>query len=60
MSAMENVKGEIPGETTQYGVKHIVWDDDSTVTQKADEIAEYFGLRKKKGLLGKRQSRKSP
>lgn len=43
-SAIEDVKGEIPGETTQYGVKHILWDEHSTVEQTADELAEYFGL----------------
>jgi len=42
--AIEEVKGEIPGETTQYGVKHILWDERSTVEQAADELAEYFGL----------------
>jgi len=31
-------------ETAQYGVKHIIWDDNSTVEQTVDEIAEYFGL----------------
>jgi len=44
-SAIEDVKGEIPGETTQYGVKHILWDAHSTVEQAADELAEYFGLK---------------
>jgi len=43
--AIEDVKGEIPGETTQYGVKHILWDAHSTVEQTADELAEYFGLK---------------
>ncbi|MGF7141689.1 DNA-binding transcriptional MerR regulator [Anaerotaenia torta] len=43
-AAFEKVKGEIPGETTQYGVKHIIWDDNSTVEQAVDMIAEYFGL----------------
>jgi hypothetical protein len=43
-SAIEDVKGEIPGEATQYGVKHILWDEHSTVEQAADEIAAYFGL----------------
>lgn len=37
-------KREISRETTQYGVKQIIWDDNSTVEQTADEIAEYFGL----------------
>lgn len=35
---------EIPRETRQYGVKQIIWDDNSTVEQTADIIAEYFGL----------------
>jgi len=45
--AIENAKGEIPGETTQYGVKHIIWDEHSTLEQTADEIAEYFGLKER-------------
>lgn len=28
----------------RYGVKQIIWDDNSTVEQTADRIAEYFGL----------------
>ena len=28
----------------QYGIKQIVWNDDSTVERTVDEIAEYFGL----------------
>jgi len=43
-TAIENVKGEIPGETTQYGVKHIIWDDNSTLERTADEVAGWFGL----------------
>ena len=31
-------------ETSQYGVKQIIWDDNSTVEQTADIIAAYFGL----------------
>jgi len=42
--AIESVKGEIPGETTQYGVKHILWDDASTLEQTTDVVAAYFGL----------------
>ena len=42
--AIDKVKGEIPGETTLYGVKHIIWNDNSTLQQAADEIAEHFGL----------------
>jgi DNA-binding transcriptional MerR regulator len=37
-------KREISRETTQYGVKQIIWDDNSTVEQTVDVIAEYFGL----------------
>ena len=37
-------KREISRETTQYGVKQIICDDNSTVEQTADVIAEYFGL----------------
>ena len=33
-----------PREVAQYGVKQIIWDDDSTVEQTADMVAEYFGL----------------
>ena len=39
-----NPKREIPRETTQYGVKQIIRDDNSTVEQTADLIAKYFGL----------------
>ena len=35
---------EIPRETIQYGVKQIVRDDNSTIEQTANMIAEYFGL----------------
>ena len=35
-------KREIPRETIQYGVKQIIRDDNSTVEQTADLIAEYF------------------
>ena len=35
---------EAPRETVQYGVKQIVWDDESAMEQATDEIAEYFGL----------------
>ena len=35
---------DIPRETIQYGVKQIIRDDNSTVEQTADIIAEYFGL----------------
>ena len=37
-------KPENPRETTQYGIKQIVWGDNSTVEQTADVIANYFGL----------------
>lgn len=37
-------KREFSRETTQYGVKQIIWGDNSTVEQTADEIAYYFGL----------------
>lgn len=37
-------KREFSRETTPYGVKQIIWGDNSTVEQTADEIAEYFGL----------------
>jgi len=43
-SGNRNPNREIPRETAQYGIKQIIWDDDSTVTQTADEIAEYFGF----------------
>ncbi|MCL2284747.1 MAG: MerR family transcriptional regulator [Firmicutes bacterium] len=33
-----------PREVAQYGVKQIIWDDNSTVEQTADIVAEYFGL----------------
>ncbi len=42
--AFEKVKGELPGETTQYGVKQIIWDDNSTVEKTTDMVAEHFGL----------------
>lgn len=42
--AFEKAKGEVPGEATQYGVKQIIWDGNSTVEQTADIVAEYFGL----------------
>ena len=37
-------KPEYSRAVAQYGVKNIVWDDDSTVEQTADMIAEYFGF----------------
>jgi len=37
-------KREISRETKQYGVKQIIWDDNSTVERTSDIIAEYFGL----------------
>ncbi|MCL2508081.1 MAG: hypothetical protein FWF05_02760 [Oscillospiraceae bacterium] len=37
-------KPDNPRRTNPYGVKQIVWDDNSTVEQTADIIAEYFGL----------------
>ncbi|MCL2360832.1 MAG: hypothetical protein FWC73_03335 [Defluviitaleaceae bacterium] len=37
-------KRATPRETTQYGVKQIIWDDKSTVEKTADMIAAYFGL----------------
>lgn len=37
-------KPENPRETTQYGVKQIIRDDNSTVEQIADMAAEHFGL----------------
>ena len=40
----EKAKHGIPYETAQYGIKQIAWDDDSTVGQTADIVAEYFGL----------------
>ena len=39
-----NAKFPIWRETAQYGVKQIVWDDNSTIEQTTDTIAEYFGL----------------
>ena len=36
-------KPDSPRETNQYGVKQIIWDDNSIVEQTADEIASYFG-----------------
>ncbi len=42
--AFEKVKGEIPGESTRYGVKQIHWDGRSTIEQTADEVAAFFGL----------------
>ena len=43
-AANANAKFPIWRETKQYGVKQIVWDNNSTVEQTADIIAEYFGL----------------
>jgi hypothetical protein len=40
----ENLKLEIPQETIKYGIKQIIRDDNSTIEQTADMIAEYFGL----------------
>jgi len=37
-------KRETPPETATYGIKQFVWDDESTVEQTADMVAEYFGL----------------
>ena len=37
-------KPENPRETNPYGIKQIIWDDNSTVDKTADIIAEYFGL----------------
>jgi hypothetical protein len=39
---------ESPRETTQYGVKQIIRDDNSTIEQTAAMIAEYFGLTNRK------------
>jgi hypothetical protein len=37
-------ESEKPRETMQYGVKQIIRDDNWTVEQTADIVAEYFGL----------------
>jgi len=37
-------KCEFFRKTNQYGIKHMMWDEHSTVEQTADEVAEYFGL----------------
>ena len=37
-------KPEYPRAVSQYGIRHIVWDDNSTVEKTADVIAEYFGF----------------
>jgi len=39
-------------ESGKYGVKQIIWDDNSTVEQAADTIAEYFGFRTARLLRG--------
>ena len=33
-----------PREAAEYGVKQIIWDENSTVEQTADMVAEYFGF----------------
>lgn len=40
----EKAKHGMPYETAQYGIKQVAWNDDSTVGQTADIVAEYFGL----------------
>ena len=41
-------KPENPRGTSQYGVKQIIVDDNMTVEQTADTVAEYFGLKGEK------------
>lgn len=41
-------KPENPRETMKYGIKQFFWDDNSTVEQTVDIIAEYFGLSRNK------------
>jgi len=43
--AVDKSKREILRVAKRYGVKQIVWDDNSSVEQTVKEIAEYFGLR---------------
>jgi len=40
----EKVKRGFPYDSAKYGVKQIILDDDYTVSQMADIVAEYFGL----------------
>jgi hypothetical protein len=43
-------------EAAQYGVKQIFCDENSTVEQTVDMVAEYFGLKKKRIVFpGKRR-----
>lgn len=37
-------KPENPREAVKYGVKQIIWNENSTVEQTADIIADYFGI----------------
>lgn len=37
-------KPENPRVATQNGIKQIIWDDNSTIEQTVDVVAEYFGL----------------
>lgn len=40
----EKATREMSREAAQYGVKEIVWAQDSTVEGVTEDIAEYFGL----------------
>lgn len=42
--AFWEVKGKNPNETAQYGIREIIRDDNLTVAQIADMVADYFGL----------------
>jgi hypothetical protein len=39
-----HISQEIPRETKLYGVKQIIRNDNTTVEETANMIAEYFGL----------------
>ena len=37
-------EGRLPDWVLQHNVKHIIWDDNTTIEQTAFEVAEYFGF----------------